>query len=180
MPSTRAMMIFTLVAGLGLSACSRDRTPELMNIRAQDGTPDEFAVIPNKPVEMPEDLAQLPTPTPGGSNRVDPTPKADAVAALGGNPARVQRTGVARSDGGLISHASRFGVSPGIRQTLAEEDLEYRRRNDGRLLERWLNANVYYRAYSDMSLDQHAELWRWRRAGARTPAAPPQELPDEE
>lgn len=179
MQSIRVLTIVSLVAGLGLSACSRGKEPELMNIRAQGGTPDEFMVLPNKPVQIPEDFAALPTPTPGGANLVDPTPEADAVAALGGNPARLARTGTVRNEGGLVTYASRYGVTSNIRAQLAAEDLEFRRKKDGRLLERWFNVNIYYRAYRDQSLDQHAELWRWRRAGAKTPSAPPKDLPDE-
>jgi hypothetical protein len=93
------------------------------------------------------------------------------VRALGGDPVRA-----ARASGDVISYASRFGVAQDIRGTLAAEDLEYRRRNDGRLLERVFNVNVYYRAYRPLALDRYAELERLRRAGVRTPAAPPQEL----
>ena len=96
---------------------------------------------------------------------------ADAVAALGGN-LRVAG-GVPSSDSALVGHAGRYGVTAAIRDTLAAEDLEWRRDNNGRLLERLFNVNVYYKAYADQSLDQQAELWRWRRAGARTPSAPP-------
>lgn len=164
--------IILTVGILALSACgSRNKDPDLLNIRTD--TPDEFGILPTKPLEAPEDYANLPTPTPGGSNRVDPNPHADAVAALGGNPGALSRTGVARGEGGLYAYVTRYGVTPTIRQTLAAEDLEYRRKNDGRLLERWFNVNVYFRAYSPMSLDQHVELERWRRAGARTPSAPP-------
>lgn len=178
MRSARVLMVISMLAGLALSACSRDKEPELMNIRANRGTPDEFLILPNKPLEMPQDLAALPEPTPGGKNRVDPSPHEDAVAALGGNPARLAASGAPRADGGLIAHATRFGVAPGIRQTLAAEDLEFRRRNDGRLLERWFNVNVYFKAYRKQSLDQHAELWRWRQAGARTVGAPPEGVTD--
>jgi hypothetical protein len=157
-----------------LSACGgRDRQPDLLNIRASQTTPDEFGILPTKPLEVPESYAALPEPTPGGRNRVDPTPHADAVAALGGNPAALNSTGIPASDGALYNHVTRSGVTPAIRQTLAAEDLEYRRKNDGRLLERWFNVNVYYKAYRPMSLDQHVELERWRLAGARTPSAPP-------
>lgn len=156
-----------------LAGCSSDKQPELMNIRAQTNSPDEFMVLPNKPLEMPEDLSQLPQPTPGAPSRTDPTPEADAIAALGGNAARATR-----ADQGLMSHVTRYGVAPGIRQTLAAEDLEYRRRNDGRLLERWFNVNVYFEAYARQSLDQHAELQRWRRVGVRNPSAPPEGLDD--
>ena len=64
-------------------------------------------------------------------------------------------------------------VDPNIRAELAAADLEYRRQNDGRLLERLFNVNVYFQAYEPLSLDQYAELERLRRAGIRTSAAPP-------
>lgn len=159
-------------AVLALSACSRsDDVPNLMNIRSNTQGPDEFAILPPKPLQMPEDIAALPEPTPGGANRTDPTPNADAIAALGGQLR--DAGGVPASDGALFSFASRYGVTAGIRETLAAEDLEYRRQNDGRLLERLFNVNVYFKAYRAQSLDQQAELWRWRNAGARTPSAPP-------
>ena len=165
-----AWVAVLIAAGL-VSACARDREPQLLNIRTT--TPDEFGILPTKPLEAPVDYTALPEPTPGGSNRVDPAPHADAVAALGGNPAALARTGIPAADGALFRHASRYGVTPSIRPELAAADLEYRRANDGRLLERAFNVNVYFRAYRPMSLDQHAELERWRRAGARTPSAPP-------
>lgn len=165
---------FALIASTLLSACgSRNKDPQLLNVRSS--TPDEFAILPTKPLQQPESYANLPAPTPGGSNLVDPTPRADAVAALGGNPAALGRQGnIGAGDGALYSHTTRYGVTPGIRETLAAEDLEYRRRNDGRLMERLFNVNVYFRAYLPMSLDQYAELERWRRAGVRTPSAPPE------
>ncbi|MGB8623987.1 MAG: DUF3035 domain-containing protein, partial [Paracoccaceae bacterium] len=100
-------------------------------------------------------------------------PEADAVAALGGNPARLAETGIPSSDSALVAQTTRFGVAQSIRQTLAAEDLEYRRRNDGRLLERVFSVNVYFRAYAKQALDQYAELLRWRQAGARNVGAPP-------
>jgi hypothetical protein len=83
---------------------------------------------------------------------------------------------IVAGNGGLVSYAARFGTAAGIRQTLAAEDLEYRRKNDGRLLERIFNINVYYKAYAPMSLDQYLELQRWRNAGAATPGVPPEEV----
>jgi hypothetical protein len=172
MRSAQGILTVSVVALVALSACSRsDDVPKLMNIRSATQGPDEFAILPPKPLEMPEDIAALPEPTPGGTNRTDPTPNADAIAALGGTlrPAG----GVPASDSALYAHAARYGVTTGIRETLAAEDLDFRRQNDGRLLERIFAVNVYYRAYQDQSLDQQAELWRWRNAGARTPSAPP-------
>lgn len=134
--------------------------------------------MPNKPIELPESYATLPAPTPGGQNRADATPLKDAVAALGGNPSRLDRSGQITADQGLVSHATRFGVASGIRQQLAAEDLEFRRDNKGRILERLANLNMYYKAYSDQSLDQYAELRRFRQAGVPTPSAPPDPAAD--
>ncbi len=168
-----AARLGVLAAALALAGCSGDRQPQLLNVRSNTNSPDEFAILPTKPLQQPEDYASLPEPTPGGRNRVDPTPNEDAVAALGGNPAALARTGVSAGDGALFAHATRYGVTPGIRGELAAADLDYRRRNDGRLLERVFNVNVYFRAYGPLSLDQHSELERWRLLGVRTPSAPP-------
>ncbi len=157
----------TLTLLVALAACS-GADPRLMNLRNTEAGPDEFAILPNEPLVIPTELSALPTPTPGGANRADPNPEADAIAALGGN---VERAGGVGGD--LMGYATRFGVTPGIRETLASEDLEYRRRNDGRLMERLFDVNVYYRAYQPLALDRYAELERLRRAGIRTPSAPP-------
>lgn len=170
MRAIRGIQAGAVAALMTLAACGGgNRDPELMNIRSQTRSPDEFAILPVKPLALPEDLAALPEPQPGGQNRTDPTPEADAVAALGGDVARARR-----GDVGLLTHAGRFGTAPGIRSQLAAEDLEYRRENDGRLLERIFNVTVYFRAYEPMSLDRYAELERWRAAGVRTVGAPPE------
>ena len=169
MRSARVVLAIAGAALLALSACGRDKAPDLMNLRSDSNGPDEFAILPPKALEMPTSLAELPAPTPGGGNLTDPHPQDDAIAALGGNPPAT--SGV--SDAGLYNYATRQGVTPGIREILASEDLEFRKKHNGRPLERLFNLNVYYKAYAKMSLDQHAELARWRAAGARTPAAPP-------
>ena len=156
---------------LAVTACGRG-DPGLMNIRQpRDEGPDEFAVVPSKPLELPADFAALPEPTPGGINRTDPTPEADVALALGGNPEVLTRRS---GDGALVAYATRFGVDPRIRGELATEDLEYRRNNRGRVLERLFQVNVYYNAYEPMELDQYRELERLRRAGIRTSAIPPE------
>ena len=152
---------------LALAACA-PREPNLLNIKSNTRGPDEFAILPSKPLTIPTGTAALPPPTRGGSNRADPTPDADAIIALGGNP----NAGV--RDGGLLGYATRLGVSPTVRQDLAREDLEFRRDNDGRLLERVFNVNVYAKAYREQALDPYRELARLRRAGVRTPSAPPE------
>ena len=169
------LMLALAVAVSGLSACSSgDEAPILMNIQSKSRTPDEFSILPRKPMEIPKDLASLPPPTPGGINRTDPTPEADMILALGGNPASVTENGQRpSSDGAVVNYASRYGVTGGIREQLAAEDLEYRQKNNGRLLERWFNQNVYFDAYREQSLNKYAELERFRRAGVDTVAAPP-------
>lgn len=163
-----------LAAMLALGACGSDKDPQLMNVRASSTGPDEFGILPTKPLQMPPDLASLPAPTPGGSNLTDPTPEADAVAALGGSRAVLARKGVPAADAGLLAHMAQFGASPEIRALLAAEDLEYRRANNGKLLERLFNVNVYFQAYLPMTLDQAAEIERWRKLGIRTVGAPPE------
>ena len=84
------------IAGvMGLGACGSN---QLMNIETGQNSPDEFAILPTRALSMPPDLALLPAPTPGGANITDPNPNADAVAALGGNPAIGSRTAVAFSN----------------------------------------------------------------------------------
>ena len=157
------------LAALALSACSSG-DPRLMNLNRGAGPgPDEFSVLPTRPLEMPSDLTALPPPNPGGPNRTDPDPEADAVAALGGDVSRA-----ASGSQSLMSHTTRFGIESDIRGTLAAEDLAFRQQNDGRILERMMNVNIYYRAYAPLSLDQYRELDRLRSLGVRTPAAPPE------
>lgn len=161
-----------ICVAITLSACDRDRVPQLLTITS-DG-PDEFAILPNKPLQAPTDYTSLPQPTPGGANLVDPTPNEDAVAALGGSPARLQRNNAsAAGDGAILAHTTRFGRAGGIRESLAAADEDYRRQNDGLLLERLFNVNIYFDAYAPQSLDAQRELERFRRLGVRTPSAPP-------
>ena len=170
MRAAKGKAVIAFAAMVTLAACSGSGTPQLMNIRSGTG-PDEFSIVPPKGLEMPESLTELPPPTPGGTNRTDPQPFDDAIVALGGKPGA--SNGIPAADSAIYAHAARFGVEAGIRETLAAEDLEWRRDNNGRLLERLFNVNVYYKAYIKQRLDQHAELLRWRKLGVRTPSAPP-------
>ena len=169
MRATAGKAIIAVATMLTLAACG-DVTPQLMNLRTGEG-PDEFGIVPPKPLEMPENLAELPEPALGGTNRADPQPIDEAIVALGGNPSAAG--GIPSGDSVLYNHAARFGVESAIRSTLAAEDLEWRRKNNGRLLERAFNVNVYYKAYRKQQLDQQAELARWRELGVKTPSAPP-------
>lgn len=170
MQAKQGIMALSALALLALAGCSGDE-PRLMNLRATGNGPDEFAILPPKPLEMPEDLTALPEPDLRGTNRTDPTPEADAIVALGGRPGTA--TGIPAGDGALVNHASRNGRTAGVREDLAAADLDYRRGNSPRILERVFGVTSYYRVYNSESLDQEAELKRWRKAGARTVSAPP-------
>jgi hypothetical protein len=170
MQAAKGRAVIAVATMLMLVGCGGDGTPQLMNLRSGQG-PDEFGILPPKPLALPDNLTELPEPTVGGSNRTDPQPFDEAIVALGGNPSAAG--GIPAGDGALYSHASRFGVEAGIRDTLASEDLEWRRDNNGRILERLFNVNVYYKAYRKQRLDQQAELARWRKLGVGNPSAPP-------
>jgi hypothetical protein len=159
---------------LGLAACgNRDGDITLTKIKHTGNGPDEFSILPSKPLEPPEDMNVLPTPTPGGSNRTDQNPRADGIAALGGNPGALVAGGISAADGALINHASRYGTNPGIRQTLRVEDEEIRR-SHGRVNILNIGPNDdYTNAYRRQWLDAQAEFRRLRSAGVTTPSAPP-------
>jgi len=170
MPRRPALALLALV--LALAACARG-APDLIRLDRGQQSPDEFSVLPSKPLEIPADLGALPPPAPVGSgSRTTPTPQADAVAALGGAPARLAPDGQS-PDGALVAAASRYGRDAEVRATLAAEDLAFRERNRGRVLERVFRQSTYYRAYDGFALDRQAETERFRAAGRRTPAAPP-------
>lgn len=69
-----------LGSALLLTACG---DKPLHNLDARRQGPDEFLVLPNKPLEAPANYAELPTPTPGGANRTDRNPQSEAIVALG-------------------------------------------------------------------------------------------------
>lgn len=164
------LMAVALVAGCG----GRDREVSLTKIRSSGNGPDEFSIIPSKPLEMPEDMAALPAPTPGGANRTDQNPLADGVAALGGNLAVTQAEAPSAANTGLLAHATRYGRDPAIRQTLAAEDRDIRTRyGNVNILRGILPGDDYVQAYEKQWLNAHAEERRLRERGVRTPASPP-------
>ncbi|MEQ8342176.1 MAG: DUF3035 domain-containing protein [Marinovum algicola] len=164
-----------LALALGLAACG-ERDITLHELRVRGDGPEEFAIVPPKPLQTPESFDALPPPTPGAANRTDPTPEADAVAALGGDGARVapRAAGAAAGDGALVSYAARNGVQPGIRAQLAAEDLEFRKRAS-RFTWQLMREDKYYDAYERFAIDPYEVLRLFRRAGVRTPAADPTE-----
>lgn len=157
-----------VLAIVSLTACANDG---LRQLRSTGNGPDDFIVNPTKPLEEPTNFAELPTPTPGQGNLVDPTPLQDGVAVLGGrlgNP----NGAVPGVDGALVQHAGRFGVNSAIRGTLAEEDANFRRRQARFTQIRIVPVDRYNEAYRRSALDAVKAAKAYRKAGIPTPTAP--------
>lgn len=154
---------------LALAGCA---DKGLRDLRSNDPGPDEFLVNPVKPLAEPTDYATLPPPTPGQANLTDRSAIAEGVVAFGGRP-EDPNAGIPASDGALVQHASRRGVNPNIRQTLAAEDATFRKRKQRFTRIRIAPTDRYEQAYQRQALDAAREARRWRRAGARTPSSPP-------
>jgi len=162
--------LIPFLAVLVLSACDRgDSGQSLVERLGASATPapDEFMVMPRKPLILPDDLSLLPQPRPGLGNRADLTPVADAQIALGGGaglaPART-------SDAPLL--AAILPAEANIRDILREEDREWRRRNRASLLARLFRVNTEATVYRRMILDQAEETRRLRALGVTTASAP--------
>jgi hypothetical protein len=169
----RRILILSLMV-LAVAACGRG-DGVLSRIKNDGNGPDEFTVLPTAPLQTPQTYNSLPTPTPGGANLVDPNPRAEGVAAMGGNPAATVPGAIGAGDGGLVNHTRRFGVTPGVRQELAVEDAQTRRRH-GRVNIFNIGPNDDYTdAYKKQWLDSQAEQSRMTRSGVVTPSAPPPE-----
>lgn len=138
------------------------------------GTPDEFMVLPTRPLELPQDFATLPAPTPGAPNRVDRAPEAIAVAGLSGRPGNVRTA----SGTALLARAGAGANDPAIRRKLALEDAEYQRRNRGRFLERIFSRNREALVYGDMTLNSAATYENLRARGLTMTTPPPDLLSD--
>ena len=157
-----------LVATALLAACSDGGLRELQ--KPGEG-PDEFRILPGKPLQSPENFTNLPTPTPGQGNITDQQPLQESVAALGGRRSADDGR-VPSADNAVINHASRFGRDSAIRTNLATEDEAYRARRGRFTWIRISKVDRYNQVYKPYALDAVSELRRWRRAGAKTPSTP--------
>ena len=146
----------------------------LHDLRSNSAGPDEFMVLPVKPLTAPRDYDVLPAPTPGGGNLVDPNPRADAVASLGGRPAALNPGGgIPAADNALVAQASRHGVEQNVRSNLAQEDAKFRKRQ-GRLSSiKLFRVDRYEQAYRNQKLNPFGNADRFRGAGVATPTSPP-------
>lgn len=172
MPTARHMMLVALGVATALAGCS---DKGLVQIRSAGDGPDEFMVLPVEPLEPPPDYEVLPAPSPGGTNRVDTNSKAEAVAALGGRPSALNATSIPASDGALVNYSSRYGVPGNIRESLAVADAEFRRRQGRGTRLKLFPVDRYEQAYRRERTDPFQETWRFRRIGAETPTAPPED-----
>lgn len=137
--------------------------------------PEEFSVLPVKPLTEPANYTSLPTPTPGGTNLVDVDPKADAIIALGGRAGGQNAQSIANQDIALVNQAGRYGVPSNTREELAQSDAEFRKRKSKAFLSRLKLGRFdhYNTAYEGQSLDAYSETQRFRSGGALTPSSPP-------
>lgn len=154
---------------VSLTACANTG---LRTVQSTGNGPDDFLVNPTKPLQQPESYKALPAPTPGSNNLVDPTPLADAAAALGGR--RGDPNGaIPGRDGAVVQHASRFGVETNVRGALAAEDEKFRKRKARFTQIRLVPIDRYNEAYKRFALDPQKVAREYRRAGIATPSAPP-------
>ena len=160
-----------LVAALALGGCAGGLAGGLRSSGIA-GKPDEFMVLPTRPLEMPANLAALPPPTPGRPNRVDYQPRAEAIAGLSGRP------GAAGNADGTALVVAAGPRDPAVRGELAAEDAEWRRTHRGRLLERLFSRDRDALVYRPMVLNAPSEFDRMRASGVAVPAASPAALED--
>lgn len=139
-----------------------------------DAGPDEFGIVPTKPLEVPDDLVTLPEPTPGARNRTDLLPEHDAVAALGGKPERLDSTTVGAGEGALLAAATRNGTTPEIRTVLAKEDADFRANNGPLFLQRLFKVNTYLSTYDGQTLQARSTNELMRRSNVKTPTVSPE------
>lgn len=155
-----------------LAGCSEGGLAGALRSSGAGSSPDEFMVLPTKPLEMPQSLASLPPPTPGRTSLADYQPRTDAIAGLTGRPGP-------RGTASAPALVARAGpADPQIRTTLATEDVEYRRTHQGLFFERLFVRNKEALVYREMTLDATAAFDQMRARGVRVPPASPQALED--
>lgn len=135
---------------VALAACEKtgDDRGFFAKLKTAQG-PDEYRIVPQKPLQEPQDLANLPTPIPGAPNRADLNARVDAAVALTG--AAPSDPGAAAGDAALVA-----AVQARAAGTVVSG----------------LDFGGLFGGGSDL-LNADAELARLRALGIRTPAAPP-------
>ena len=170
MRSGRKLTLLAVAASaVALTGCGEGGIAGNLRSAGVGGKPDEFMVLPTRPLEMPENFAALPPPTPGAVNRVDFRPHTQAVSGLTGRPA-------VQGAGGAALVAAAGPRDPAIRAELAQEDAAWRQTHHGRLLERLFSKDREALIYRPMVLDAPQAFDQQRAQGRQVPAAPPKAL----
>lgn len=169
--AVKSVLLVAFVASV--SACDRGGggNTVLSNLRQSSIAPDEFLVVPQKPLETPDNLASLPLPAPGQTNRVSIDFEENLLKALGGRGQSSAR--VPASETALVNAArSQFGTTENIREILQAEDQEFREARRDRIA-RLARERRAGSIYDFMLLDPLAEVERLREMGVKAPAVPP-------
>ncbi|WP_293575335.1 DUF3035 domain-containing protein [Phaeobacter sp.] len=165
--------VMVMVAGVALSACGQTG---LRDLRPAGTGPDEFLILPAKPLAEPTNYETLPVPTPGQANLTDRNPKGEAVAALGGRPAALEAgAGIPTSDGALVTAASRYGVEATVREDLAALDAKKRKRENRTARFKLFPVDRYQEAYKREAIRPNEVSAIFSGAGFEQPSAPPAE-----
>lgn len=176
MRSAASVIAVACISALLLSACSiRGGSEKVLSPKSGGKLQptDEFSASPTNPIELPDSPASLPSPSKSRPDRAQKDAVGQALTALGGNRGGSGSNGIPAADREFVAYAARLGSDRNIRLVLAAEDEEFRRGRHGKLLERWFNVPLYFKAYEEMTLDEYAELERLRRSNIRSPSAPP-------
>lgn len=178
----------TLAALLAMAGCDTIGNP-LVALGRKPPAPDEFQVVSRAPLRMPAS-ADLPTPRPGVPSPLEPDPRAEAIAALGGSPAAGTAAAPSPGEAAILESADAASADPAIRTTLAEEAAEedgaYERPNVFELIGLSGGDPVVEEVDPGEALDPVAESQRLQREGVRAPNDPearapePEELAEEE
>lgn len=171
----RRLITATLLisGGLVLAGCGEAGLAGVLRSSGVGARPDEFMVLPTRPLEMPASLSALPPPAPGTANRVDYRPNAEAVTGLTG------RQGPAGTADGSALVARTGTGSPQIRTVVAVENAEYRAQNRGKLFQRWTSRDQEALVYRGQTLDAPTSFETMRARGVGVPAPPPSMLPEQ-
>jgi len=159
---------------LAVAGCDSIGDP-LEAIGARVPAPDEFQVMPRKPLEMPA-TAQLPEPSLGAPSPLEPNPRAEAMAALFG-PAAAAGAGTAApsaSERALLSSANAAAGSGDVRVQL-DKDKSRQAVNTPYVpptLGELITGNAARKVDESELLDPEAEALRLQQQGIATPANP--------
>lgn len=158
---------------VALSGCSDNNS-----IRSRLGLlhqgPDRFAVLPNRPIEIPEGDA-LPAPQPGAPALVRPDPVAEVRAVLGMGP--VESATPSAIELALLERLGAAGADPTVASRLETDAATTGADDETLLVHQWLGLDDI-RNRRASALDPAAETERLRAAGVI--ASPPAPAGDDE